>query len=178
MGHCSSIVLWRRLPATAGKLSFPAYLHYNRREADGHPKGRSEAKEARSALTVRGTEVRSLRDSEVIGESIEWRAKAMTFPWPVVQGVGDRVAPVLGEPLHGRAFRDVLPNEAVRVLVRASFPRRVRRGEVDRYAGSSLDVFVAVELRTVVDGDGLEQTRMCLNQLDDALVDGGGSAAP
>src|SRR5688500_18011192 len=97
--------------------------------------------------------------------------EAVAFPWPVVQSAGDCVAPVLREPLHRGALRDVLPNEAVGVLVRASFPRRVRRREVDRYARSSFDLLVAVELRTVVDGDGLEQPGMRLNQGDDALID-------
>jgi len=129
-------------------------------------------------LTVRGTKVTGLRDSEVIGESIERRAKAVAFSRSIVQCVRDCVASVLCQPLHRRALRDVLPNEAVGVLVRASFPRRVRSRKVDRYARRSFDLVVSVELRTVVDGDRLEQPGMSLNQLNDAMVDGGGSTAP
>ena len=72
----------------------------------------------------------------MIGQTIEWRAEAMAFSWPVVQRVSDCVASVLCEPLHGHALREVLPNETVGVLGRASLPRRVRCHEVDRYARS------------------------------------------
>jgi hypothetical protein len=43
--------------------------------------------------------------------------------------------------------------------------------EVDHYTGGTLDLFVSVKLRTVVDGDGLEETRMRLDQLDHASVE-------
>lgn len=114
----------------------------------------------------------------MIGQAIEWGAEAVAFPRPVVQRVGDCAASVLCEPFHGRSLREVLPKHAVGVLVRTSLPRGVRCREVDRYARSSFDLLVSVELRTIVNGDRLEQTRMVLNQLDDTLVDGSGSAVP
>src|SRR5690606_35136039 len=40
----------------------------------------------------------------------------------------------------------------------------------DFHAGRLLDIFVAVKLGTVIDGDGLELTRMCLDQLNHASV--------
>jgi len=47
----------RGLRRRAGKHGFPGLLQSNRSGAERHPKGRSEAKEARSALTLRGTKV-------------------------------------------------------------------------------------------------------------------------
>jgi hypothetical protein len=59
-----------------------------------------------------------------------------------VQLVCDRFAVCLSEPAHGPAFRQVLANETVRVLVRATFPRVVGSGEVDEDARCFLDLAV------------------------------------
>jgi hypothetical protein len=72
---------------------------------------------------------------------------------------------------HRRALRDVLANQAVGVLVRATFPGVVGVGKVEGGAGGLLDVAVAVELGAIVDGDGLEQVRMRADQLDAGNAD-------
>ena len=58
----------------------------------------------------------------MFGEALERRVKPVTLPRSVIERAGDRVTSLLCQPLHGRAFGDVLPNEAVRVFVRASLP--------------------------------------------------------
>ena len=92
----------------------------------------------------------------MFGKAIEWRSEAVAFSGAVVQGVSDCVAPVLSKPFHGCTLRYVLANQTIGVLVRASFPRRVRGCEVDRHTGSAFDLFIPVELRAVIDGDRFE----------------------
>ena len=58
----------------------------------------------------------------MFGESFERRAEAVAFARPIVKSTGDVVAAFLRECLHRGAFRDVLANEPVGVLVRAAFP--------------------------------------------------------
>ena len=96
----------------------------------------------------------------------------MSLPWPIVQLQGDLCTPGLGEVFHRRAFGDVLPNEPVRVLVRAALPRVVGRSEVEGRTGGAFDVAVAVKLGSVVDGDRLEQVPMGADELDDSAVGG------
>ena len=51
---------------------------------------------------------------------------------------------------HGLPLGQVLADEPIGVLVEAAFPRMVRLGEVEDYAGRPLDLLVRVELGTVV----------------------------
>ena len=95
----------------------------------------------------------------------------MALSWPVVQRARDLAASLLGESLHRCSFWDVLSNQTVRVLVRSAFPRSVRISEVDLHSGCCFDLFVAVKLRSVVDGDGAEQVSVLLDHGDDAAVD-------
>src|SRR5436305_2998481 len=76
----------------------------------------------------------------------------------------------LGQGLHRGALRDVLTNEPVGVLVRAALPGSVWVREVDLDASRRLDLLVAVELRSIVDGDGDEQRGVRLDQLDDPPI--------
>ena len=60
----------------------------NRRESEGHPKGRSEAEEARSALTFRRTEVTSSGYSATGQGAIEpftGREITVAFPRAIVE---------------------------------------------------------------------------------------------
>ena len=59
---------------------------------------------------------------------------------------GDPIAVVLGEVGHAFAFREVLAEEAVSVLVGAAFPGMVRRREVEPRGYLLLEGRVAVEL--------------------------------
>jgi hypothetical protein len=60
---------------------------------------------------------------------------------------------VLRDMGHGLSLGQILPDEAIGVLVRATFPGVVRRGEEERNACGGVDVLVAMELRAVVSGD-------------------------
>ena len=53
--------------------------------------------------------------------------------------------------LHRDALPQVLPDQAVRVLVAAAFPRVVRRREVARGVDDGLELLIRVELRPVVE---------------------------
>ena len=62
-----------------------------------------------------------------IGRCVE----AQSLPWSVVQVVDDVIALSLRDRVHASALGQVLPKQAVEVLVAASLPRVVGRGEVD-----------------------------------------------
>lgn len=145
----------------------------NRSGADRHPKGRSVAEEARERLDgVRseGYPGRRLRALSVSHQFFERCSEGEALAWPVVQDAGDVVALRLSKVLHRASLRQILPNETVRVLVRAALPGVVGRGEVERHAGRPFDFFVAMELCAVVDGDGLEQTALLADELDDTPI--------
>ena len=89
-------------------------------------------------------------------ECLDGREEAVSFPGSVVEDARDFVTTLLGEVFHRRSLRQVLPNEAISVFVGASFPGVIWSGEVDRHSGALLEVLVAVELCSVVGGDGLE----------------------
>jgi dihydrodipicolinate reductase len=70
--------------AAAGKLRFPAITAASRREPDRHPKGRSEAEEARSALMIRLSKVRAgglPGYMELLFEQFERRAVSVALAW-------------------------------------------------------------------------------------------------
>src|SRR6266545_538962 len=113
----------------------------------------------------------------MLGQELERCAKSVALPWPVVQGTGNVVAPLLCKTLHRCTLRDVLANQSVGVLVRASLPGSVWCGEVDRHAGGVFDLLITVKLRSVVDRGGDEEAGMGLNQLNPAFVHVGHLAA-
>jgi hypothetical protein len=87
-----------------------------------------------------------------IGRCVE----AQSFAWPVVQVIDDVVALGLRYRAHAGALGQVLSDQAVEVLVAASLPRVVRRGEVDRHREARFEQAVVTELGAVVEGDRLE----------------------
>src|SRR5690348_8656438 len=74
--------------------------------------------------------------------------------WPVVEFVGDLVQVALGPPAQIGAFREVLAEQTVGVLVGATLPRRVWVSEVDPEAGGLLDPLVVEHLVALVPGQG------------------------
>ena len=58
------------------------------------------------------------------------------------------------------ALGEILPDEAVGVLVGPSFPAMMRGGEVEPHPALRLDLRIAMELRPVVGGDRLELFRV------------------
>ncbi len=80
--------------------------------------------------------------------------------------MSDLSALVLGLVSHAGAFRQVLADQAIGVLVGSAFPGVVRIGEVERDASSGLDALVIMELGAVVSGDGLDGVGMLSNQID------------
>lgn len=107
-----------------------------------------------------------------MSEDFERREEVVSFSRAVVELEGDLGASGLSQVFHGRSLRDVLANEAVRVLVRPALPGVIGRGEVERGAGGSFDLAVSVKLGSVVDGDGLEEMPMRADELDDPAVRG------
>jgi len=83
--------------------------------------------------------------------------EAQSFPWSVVQVVDDVVALGLRDQAHARALGQVLSHQAVEAFVALSFPRVVRRGEVDLHWEALFEQSVVMELGAVVEGDRLEQ---------------------
>src|SRR6266487_1868509 len=77
-----------------------------------------------------------------------------------------------------RAFREVLPQQAVGILIRAPLPRRMRMREEHGDVGFEGQRGVLGHLRALVPGDRPEQARRHVRQgLDDAIADGGGVPA-
>ena len=102
----------------------------------------------------------------------------MPLAWAIVQAACDLIAACLSGAGHRGAFWNVLAYEAIRVFVRAALPRVIESGEVEDDAGGALDVTIAVELGSVVNGDGLEQLTMGADELDHAAVGGGNGSIP
>lgn len=81
---------------------------------------------------------------------------AETFARPVVESSSDLIALTLGKRSHRHPFRQVLADQAIRILVGAALPRVVGRGEVEPHTGLALDLEVAVKLGSVVGGQCFE----------------------
>ena len=89
-------------------------------------------------------------------ESFERRSILVALSRPAIDALSDGIALCLGERGQGGALRQVLANQAVGVLVGTALPGVVGRGEVELETSLSLNGCVAVELGSVVGGDGLE----------------------
>src|ERR1041384_6482368 len=100
----------------------------------------------------------------------------MSFSRPIVEPAGDLVALGLSERLHRSVLLNVLSDEAIGVFISAALPGVIRSGEVDGDPGDLLDLPVAVELGSVVSGDGLEEVRVVADELEEAAVKGGNGA--
>ena len=87
----------------------------------------------------------------------------------VVEPGGDLGTLPLSEELEIRALRQVLANQAIGVLIGPPFPGMVGSGEVEAGAEESLDLLVAMELGSVVGGDGMDGMRFVRQELDGAL---------
>ena len=73
--------------------------------------------------------------------------------------------------LHASSFWQVLANKAIGIFVSAPFPGMIRGGEETLDRGLSLYFLVAMELSTVVKGDGDELALVLLDGLDAGLSD-------
>ena len=73
----------------------------------------------------------------MVSEDFERREEVVPLPGAIVELEGDLGASGLIQVFHGRALRDVLSNEAVRVLVRSALPGVIGRSEVERGAGGA-----------------------------------------
>ena len=72
---------------------------------------------------------------------------------------------MLSEVGHALAFGQVLPDQAIGVLVGAALPCMMRGGEIEARACGPLELRVVVELRPIVYGDGPDGMRLARNQL-------------
>ena len=99
----------------------------------------------------------------------------MTLSWSGVQPVGQSVAVGLSDGGHASLFGNVLADQAVEVLVAASFPRVVGGSEVALKREMLLELLVAVELGAVVEGDCLEAGAVFSDSAQSGLCHGIGS---
>lgn len=74
------------------------------------------------------------------------------LPGPDIQGPGDVVELVLGVDAQVRALGQILPEQAIRVLVDAALPGAVRVGELDRHARVPAELLVRRHLPALVVG--------------------------
>jgi len=97
---------------------------------------------------------------------------------PVVDEVGDGVTVDLGDVSHALSFGQILPDEAVGAFIGAPLPGVRGCGEEDGRTGLLFDGLVAVELGTVVEGDGADGPGRAVDEFDGAAVGlGDGSVA-
>lgn len=73
---------------------------------------------------------------------------------------------------HAGPFRDVLPYEAVGVLIGTALPGAVGGGEVEVGTGGCFDRLVAMELGAIVDGDGADAPSGVVDEGDGGSVGG------
>ena len=90
--------------------------------------------------------------------------------------MGNAFAGLLSDAGHAAAFGEVLPQQAVEVLVAAALPGAMGIGEVASDACSVFQCPVAVELGAVVPGDGPEGHAAFGNQFQSGAVDRLGGA--
>src|SRR4051794_5125797 len=90
----------------------------------------------------------------------ERRSIAMPLARALIETLFDGIAAGLGERGEGRAFGEVLPYQAVGVLIGAPFPRMIGRREVELEPSALFDRRVAVEFSAIVGGHGLERRAM------------------
>ena len=89
------------------------------------------------------------------------RSEAMALSWPAVESMGERLAIGLGNPGHRDSFGDVLTDEAVKVLVGASFPGVIGGSEVALQGETLFQNLVVMELSAVVESDCPEVGFVC-----------------
>ena len=77
---------------------------------------------------------------------------------------------ILIELGHAGAFRDVLSDQAIGVLVSTSLPGVVRSGEVEGHLSRTLNGSVVMELGAIVGGDGLEVLGVLPDESDSACT--------
>jgi Carbamoyltransferase C-terminus/Carbamoyltransferase N-terminus len=97
-------------------------------------------------------------------------AIAQAFAGSAVQLRGNAIAGALHEVGHAGALRQVLPEQAVGILVGPPFPGVVGRCEVEARGDPALEGGVAVELRAVIHGEGPYRSGLGADQLVGAAV--------
>jgi len=102
---------------------------------------------------------------------LAWCAVAEAGAGSVVELVGDGSEVAVAELVEVGALGEVLAQQAIRVLVRASLPWRVRIGEVDPDPGSGLDPLVVEHLVALIPGQGPADTgRQRTERLDQPVT--------
>jgi len=84
------------------------------------------------------------------------RPESQSFSRAHIQLTSHLIAIGLGNRAHTHALGEVLPQQPIEVFVGASLPRMVGRGEIAFDGVNHFNDPVVVELRSVVEGDGLE----------------------
>src|SRR5260221_6162634 len=106
-----------------------------------------------------------------------WRPESEYSTGPVIYLVGHGLQ-VANVPGDIGAFREVLPDNSVGILIRSPLPRRVRVGGIHRDIGCDGEGGVLGHLGALVPGDRSAQVRGHVpDGLDDALADRFGVAA-
>ncbi len=88
---------------------------------------------------------------------------AQYFPWSTVEFIGDGFEVVGAVRLETGALGEVLPQQPIRVLIRASLPWRVRISEVDSDVGVDAELSVFGHLLALVPGQGVSEMGWQIN---------------
>ena len=88
------------------------------------------------------------------------RLECKRFSWPVVQSLHDESYLLPADIPKVHPFREVLPDQAIYILVQSAFPRVVRLGEITLGIEAFIDQFVRRKLPTVVVSDRLHPLLM------------------
>ena len=102
---------------------------------------------------------RSTRDAlqlrQMFRINFDRRAKAVQLAWASVEASRDGVEVVLRQAGQIRAFRQILPQQSIRVLVGAALPGAVWVSEIDGNACGRRQILVPAHLLALIVGHGL-----------------------
>ena len=90
----------------------------------------------------------------------------MTFARPCIEGIGYTVTIRLAYALHGSFFGQILPYKPVDVFIGSAFPGMVRRRKIAYDRGYALYFLIAMEFRSIIEGNGLYHLSMLAYCLD------------
>ena len=80
--------------------------------------------------------VRSIDGRNTVIEDTRWGAESQCLWWALIQAQGDSIQVSLREAGEVRTFREILPQQAIRVFVGATLPWTLRIAEIDLHGST------------------------------------------